>query len=245
MLFFYGGVVLQVICGIHAVKNGRYNWLWIILFFSFVGCLIYFFVEILPDLTSSTTHMTTEMAKTINPSGEIKRLRAEFDLCESIENRQELAAVHIRSGQYTEGIRLLEAGMTAALQDDPYFLSQLAHAYYLDKNYSRTCELFQRIKDYYGRFEKQEWHLLYAMALNKVGDIESARLEYDSLIKYYAGEEARCRYALLLKTLGEDGKAEELFKKIIQKCKISPGFYRKEHAKWLKLSLNELAYNKK
>jgi hypothetical protein len=234
-------VVLQVICGIHAVKNGRYNWLWIILFFSVVGCLIYFFVEVLPEISSSTSQMTTEMAKTLNPAGEIKRWKAEFELCESIENRQELAAAYMRAGQYAQATQLLEQGMTAVLKGDPYFLSQLAHAYYCQQDYNRARELLQDIKDHCGRFEKQDWHLLYAMSLNKVGETERARSEYDALTKYYAGEEARCRYALLLKNLGEEQKAKELFQKVVQKCKISPGFYRKEHAKWLKLALDELA----
>ena len=47
--FFLYGIVFQVLCAVHCVKTGRQNyWLWIILMFSLVGCLVYFIVEMLP-----------------------------------------------------------------------------------------------------------------------------------------------------------------------------------------------------
>lgn len=236
MIFFYAGIFFQVICGVHAVKTHRYNWLWIILFFSLIGCLIYFIVEILPELSASSARMGADVAKKMNPAGEIKRLQAEFELCESTDNRQSLADALVQNKMYDKAINLLEEGLNPSTRDDPYYLSQLAHAHYLSRSFVRTKELLGMVKALQGKFEKQDWHLLYAMALNKLGENELAVEEFDQLMKYSAGEEARCRYALLLKEKGEEEKANELFQKIIHKCKISPGFYRNENHMWLKIA---------
>ena len=44
MYGFYGWgsaiVIFQIICIVHAVRNGNTSWIWIILFFPFIGAIV-------------------------------------------------------------------------------------------------------------------------------------------------------------------------------------------------------------
>lgn len=46
---------VQVFFAVHAYRNGKTGWIFIILFFPMAGVLIYFFAEYLPDLRHGTT----------------------------------------------------------------------------------------------------------------------------------------------------------------------------------------------
>ena len=44
-------ITLQILCGLHVVKTGRpLYWLFIIIIAPFLGCLIYFVAEMLPEM---------------------------------------------------------------------------------------------------------------------------------------------------------------------------------------------------
>jgi hypothetical protein len=46
--FYIITIVLQAICVLHCVRRGRQNtWIWLIVFLPLIGCLIYFFTEII------------------------------------------------------------------------------------------------------------------------------------------------------------------------------------------------------
>ncbi|HEW98725.1 MAG: hypothetical protein DRR16_06130 [Candidatus Parabeggiatoa sp. nov. 3] len=55
-IFLILSLLIQIAFAIHVVKTGRDRmWLWIILIFSVLGCVVYFFAEILPELQNSRT----------------------------------------------------------------------------------------------------------------------------------------------------------------------------------------------
>jgi len=54
----------------------------------------------------------------------------------------------------------------------------------------------------------------YARALAMQGKNTEACAQYEALLAVYAGEEARCRYALLLQQMGQEERAQELFVKL-------------------------------
>ena len=53
-------------------------------------------------------------------------------------------------------------------------------------------------------------------ALEAEGRFDEAAQEYDALIGYYAGLEARTRYGLLLLKQGDPGKARRLFEEVVR-----------------------------
>ncbi len=77
---------MQILCAIHAVRNKRDNWIYIIIFFPGLGCVIYFFAEILPSLGGDPgmRKAGSTLGKIFNPGGDLKRLRREVEISNSI-----------------------------------------------------------------------------------------------------------------------------------------------------------------
>jgi hypothetical protein len=77
-------------------------------------------------------------------------------------------------------------------------------------------------------------------ALALQGKNEQAAAEYEKLARVYPGEEARCRYAVLLNEMGQREKAQSLFRAIVEAVKSSPSYVRRRQREWLKIAQQNL-----
>ena len=80
----------------------------------------------------------------------------------------------------------------------------------------------------------------YARALVLFGRTDEALRQFEAVVPRYPGEEARCRYALLLKQLGHNDRADTLFREIVDNVKHAPGYYRTRQAEWYRIAKQEL-----
>ena len=81
---------------------------------------------------------------------------------------------------------------------------------------------------------------MLARTYEELNDRENALTEYNNLLRLHSGEEARYRYALLLKILGRTQEARDLFKAIVAETRIQPKFYRRAQKKWVELAQKEI-----
>ena len=72
-------------------------------------------------------------------------------------------------------------------------------------------------------------------------DAAAAIHEYEAVVQGYPGEEARARFGLLLKRLGEHARARSLFQEILDRSDAAPQYYRREQQDWIALARRELA----
>ena len=77
-------------------------------------------------------------------------------------------------------------------------------------------------------------------SFEKSGDMDSALEEYKALADICHGEEARCRYALLLKKQGHFDKTKELFDLILNNARLYPKHYAKTEKQWVKIAQAEV-----
>lgn len=93
-------------------------------------------------------------------------------------------------------------------------------------------------------FRSHDRHLLYARSLEALGSIPQALEEYQALAPSFPGEEARWRYAQLLKQNGQNGQARQVLEEILLRTKRAPKYYRRKEQEWVKRAeqmLKELA----
>jgi hypothetical protein len=64
------------------------------------------------------------------------------------------------------------------------------------------------------------------------GKNDEAAREYARLVPYYAGEEARTRYAQLLDRMGRHDEARALYQQIVKNLDGAPSRYRKQQSEW-------------
>ncbi len=77
---------------------------------------------------------------------------------------------------------------------------------------------------------------MLARTYEELGDTERALEDYAKLLRSFSGEEARCRYALLLKKLGRQEEAARQFNEILKNARLSPKYYEKTQKGWIKIA---------
>jgi len=90
-------------------------------------------------------------------------------------------------------------------------------------------------------FQSQEGHLIYARALEGQGKVEAATHEYESLIGYFAGFEAKVRYALFLRKQGQVEKARALLEGVVATYKRQPRHAQTLNRDWYDVARRNLA----
>jgi hypothetical protein len=234
---------LQVAAAIHAVKSGRQQWLWIILFFPMIGCAVYFFSEVLPSLRGSPSlrRMGTDLIQLVDPGRSLRQLQEEVEVCDTFKNRQALARGLVAARRYDEAIGEYLRCLNGTFQDDPCALLELAHAYFCASRYGDATATLERLEKTAPKFRVDERQLLLARTFEQAGDRCRALEQYAAIADVAPGEEARCRYALLLEQSGQTEKACQVFRQILFRSRRSPYYYRRMQKEWIRIAKQRLA----
>lgn len=232
-------VLLQIACVVHAFKTGRpYWWFWVILIGGPIGCTAYLIVEVLPEMrrSPSVKRIGSDLATAVNPSRNVRRLEEELEITDTVKNRQLLAEAYSAAGRYEEATGMYRSCLKGFYEDDPPLMLGLATTQFLAEMYQETRESVEKLARVDAKFRPMERCLLLARTLEGLEDLDAALAEYEPLSRQYPGEEAKCRYAMLLDRTGQAEKAREIYRKILLNAKRSPRYYRKAQRHWINLA---------
>jgi hypothetical protein len=233
-------LVAQVFFAVHAIRQGKAWWLLILFFFPGVGVLVYFFAEYLPDVrTGGLRSAGKKLARRLNPAAEVKRLEDEVALSNTVNNRLALADAYLHAGRGDDAVALVRTCLAGIHEDDPRVLGALARAAHGAGQMEEARDAMERLKRQ-GTMLTASVQLLDARIAEDSGDLEGALRAYAVLARGAAGEEARCRYALLLKRVGRNDEAYAVFEEMLRHARVSSGHYRREEKKWLDVARREL-----
>ena len=236
-------LALDAACIVHALRARQpYYWFIIIISLPTIGAAIYFFSEILPDIAHSRAarEAASDLGKVIDPAREIREATAALRLTDTAENRKRLAEALYADERYDEARTMYETALDGAHADDPALMMGLTRALFGLKEYRAVCETLDRLRESNPDFESAEGHMLYARAREGMGDIEQALVEYESLAGYYPGEEARCRYGLLLQRSGDVDGARAQFEMVVRSVETAPKPYFRAQRDWYQVAKNNL-----
>ncbi|HEX9938994.1 MAG TPA: tetratricopeptide repeat protein [Longimicrobium sp.] len=235
-------LAVQVFFAVHCIRRGNPAWLLLIIFVPLVGSLVYFFVEYLPGMRVRGSIETTarKVKERLNPAAEIQRLQDQVALSNSLNNRLALARAYVRAGRTDEAIALYRDSLSGIYADDPLVLAELAFAYRTAEQTGEARETFERARA--NATTLRDDHLILSATIYEdAGDYEGALREYQAILsRPVIGDEARCRYALLLKHMGRTAEANALFDQIVRHARLSPGHYRKAQKQWIEIARKEL-----
>jgi hypothetical protein len=206
--------IIQFSFAFHAMKTGRgARWIMIIILAPVIGCLLYYFLEVFPHSREERTlrKHVRDIAKSLNPDGELKRRTEQVAVSASVDNRAALADECLEKGMFDEAIRLYESCLEGPHANDARILFACARAHFYNGGHRLAEEILGRLEKAHPRFRRDEALLLRARVLDALGDTQGATGIYDRLRDSYVGFEAKYRYGVMLKRLGQAEKAEELF----------------------------------
>ena len=205
------------------------------------GSIAYFIIEVFPDMAGSKTGRSAKrnVIEILNPDKDPNQAAADYSTIDTVENTIHLAQECLNKEMYNEANQLYNECLTGVHEYDPDIMFGLAESEYGLSNYDTTKSILDSLIAQNPDYKNQQAHLLYAKSLEQLGEIQLAFNEYETLDSYYLGSEPTYRLAMLLKKQGQDQKARELLKKIINKSDVFGGHYHRLHKPWVKLAKKE------
>ena len=240
MYYLYSLVpVIQIITAVHAIKTGRsWNWLWIILFFPFVGSVVYVIVEMGPDLRRFSFE---NVAEVFLPGRRLSNLREQVEISDTVENRKNLADHLVRNDRADEAADQYRYCLQGAFKDDPEITMDLCRALLSAKQYDELKDRLQMIERSHPGHQAADRELLYARLLDETGQSARAKDLYERLVELHGGLEPRYRLGHLLERSGERERARTVYTELLKRSKRLRRHFRREQRQWIGLTREGLS----
>lgn len=232
-------LIAQIACAVHVVRTGRNQvWIYLVIFVPVVGMAAYFFAEILPELIHSrpARQAVAGVEKAIDPGRGLRDALRRVQITPTAENKAALAAEYMRAGRPVEAIALYREALTGIHATDPGMMLGLARALFAAEKPAEAEAALDALLAANPGYNSPEAHLLYARSLEEQGKVDEAILGYETLVNYYPGQEARCRYGMLLQRSGRGIEARRVFEEICQLVEYGPRHQRREQREWYEIA---------
>ena len=219
-----GAIVLliQFCFAYHALKTGRpYWWIFVIMAFPVMGCVIYYFVEVFPGSREHrSAHKTArKLAKALQPDADLKRRAEEVEICGSVDNKRALAEECIAHSMHAEAMRLYESCLTGPFASDTSLVYGWARSAVEAGDWAKAAEAIARMRALDAKYRPNEVRLLEARVLEGKGENDAALAAYRELLPVFVGLEARYRYGALLSRLGQEQAAMQIYNEVLTHSK--------------------------
>ena len=227
---------LQILFAVHAWRTGRDQfWIFILLIFPGVGCALYFFAEILPEMLKGpeADRIKAWWAHRKDPDKDAREAWDALDAAPTVANRLRLAQVLMRRGDYDGVIVALQPALDGHFADDPAVLEGLAFAYQGKGALAPALDYAERACTHEAWVAKDYMQLLRARLTRANGMTDKAKALYAALVKHYPGEEARMDYAGLLAETGDAAGAQAIYADIVRRAPYAPPHYQDAQKEWI------------
>ncbi len=246
--------LVDIALAVHCVRSGR-SPLWILALgvASFMGGLsllvlagvwfAYLVTAVIPDFLRShgMRSFTGSVARAADPGRDYREKKRQAELTGSVDAKRALAEESIKRGLIDEAIGLYESAMQSPIgAGDPALLKGLARARMLAGEGAAAEALFLKLKALDPAAIDSDAELDYARALALQGKNDEALCQFEQITARYPGEEARARFALLLEQTGQTGRAQALFREILESVKGAPSHYRARQKEWTRIASQHL-----
>ncbi len=216
-------ILVAIFFAVHAVRNGRANyWLFVLLGFPFLGSVIYFFAEYLPEMRHSRIGRQAVSAVTsiVDPGRALREASADFERTPSADHRARLADALLASGQAKEALAHYRASLSGHHAKDAKLRLGLANAA-LSAGEPKVAA--QTLRDLFAD-EPERYAgapaLLFAQAHADAGDEAAALAAFDEAMTRHNSTETRCAHGLYLASRGRDARARELLDGVLRDSKL-------------------------
>lgn len=238
------GFVIKGLCFWHAIKTKQERyWLALIFFPPVFGCLAYIVINILPDVLASdeVRRAKKQVQQKIDPERDVRVGNKQLKISDTVANKLNLAKTLMARREPLQAVPLYLDALQGLYAHDPKIMLGLAEAHFAATQYQECREVLEQLMQHNPEFRSAEGHLLYAQSLQALGEWADAQHEYEAVVQYYAGPEAKCRFAELLIKRGDAGLAVQQLDDVLDTAELALPFYRKQHKTWLQWAKREKA----
>ncbi|MBI3666999.1 MAG: tetratricopeptide repeat protein [Acidobacteria bacterium] len=223
------GFLFQLLMLIHFFRRRPEGyWFFLILFLGPLGALIYFVMEVVPDLRLKPPAIARFERKRRRQW--LEHLAHEVP---TLETLQELGEIYAADGQHARAVELF----TRVLERDPDSREAL---YARGKSLVERGEIERAVADLEPVFRAEPAYHFYDAALTlaecceRLGRDEAARTTYQDVLGRTSISRAYYGYGRLLARLGETEKAREMMQQILAKKPTLPRYLRRQERPWFR-----------
>jgi len=228
-------IAIAIYFGVHAMRTGRnMYWLMILLVFPFLGSVVYFFAEYLPELRHSTVARKSARVVTslVDPRRELREAELAFDRTPTVDNRSRLAEALLARGEIDAAIEHFQACASGPYAKDAKFLRGLARAQIAGARHAAAAATLERLFADQPQEASGEAALWHAQALAEV-DEARALAAFDHASRVHDTTETLAAYGLYLARLGRDAEARAMLERVLHNGRVGTASSRELNRPWL------------
>lgn len=205
-MLLYLTLAFQAFCIYHAIKNRKaYYWIFIILFLSVIGCVIYLVTQVYNKRDVSI--IQERVTNILVPTKKVKALEKQLEFLDTYQNKVNLADAYFEMKDFYHAIKLYEDAAKDENQNNYYIKAQLVMAHYQAGHYEAAIAYAETLQEH-SEFEKSKAQFTYGLALEKIGRLDAAEAQLKKIDQRYDNYEERLVLAqfLLEREKMEEGK---------------------------------------
>ena len=215
-------LIPAIFFAVHAVRTGRnMYWIMILLMAPYLGSIIYFFAEYMPEMRHSTVARKSVRVVTslVDPNRELREARLGFDRTPTVDNRSRLAEALLARGDYAEAIEQFQACASGPYAKDVKFRRGLARAQLSAGRHAAAAATLEALMADSPRDAGADASLWLAQALTQVD--ETRALDAFAHASHVNNTtETQAAYGLYLASLGRDAQARPLLEGVLHNARV-------------------------
>lgn len=215
-------LIPAIFFGVHAIRTGRnMYWLMILFIFPFLGSVVYFLAEYLPEMRhSAVARKSAQVVKAIvDPKRELREARLAFERTPTVDNRSRLAEALLARGDHDEAIEQFQACASGPYSKDVKFRRGLARAQLAAGRHAAAAATLEALIADSPREAGSDASLWLAQALAQVDEARAlAAFEHASHV--HNSTETQAAYGVYLASLGRDAQARPLLEGVLHNARV-------------------------
>jgi hypothetical protein len=230
--FSWWGVLLQAFAIFHFFRRRPDTyWIFIILFFGWLGALVYIVAEVVPD-----AGMARQSFKVFPRRKRIHELESAILDNPSAGNYEELADLYLEEGRYGRARECYNKSISSRTDSpDPFYRRGIAEIRMGD--FAAAVPDLQHVVE---KDPKYDFHLaaaLLAHAYANTGQLQKADELFREVVKISTASETYYNYATFLLSQGRNEEARHWADAILKKKPTMPGYLRRRERPWFRRAM--------
>jgi hypothetical protein len=237
-------LILAVLCIVHAYQTGQERfWIFVVLFFPFIGSLAYIGAVFVPmALSSSGTQKSLRTLRdSVNPQRYLEAAERQLAMARTPENLFLYGEALVDLNRFEDAdVIMRELGQNPVYAEFPKFLLLCAK---IDIYLHRFQEALTTL-DRYREFSRSKLQgpalVLYSYAYEGLNDFDSAEAVFKETLDRIGGEELRYHYGEFLMRRGRRAEARNIFHQVVTRSEQMSRHYRSQEGQWIKKARQQL-----
>jgi hypothetical protein len=223
------GLVLQGLAIFHFIRRRPDGyWLWIIIFGSWLGALVYIAVEVIPD-----AGLLRDSFRIFPRRSRINQLRVMVEDNPAPANLEELGALYLEDKRYKEAKDCFDRAISSRADSiDAFYRRALAEMEL--KEYQPAISDLEGVVQQDFKYDFHRAAGLLAHAYAESGQAEKAANLFQRVTAISTSTEIQYYYAAFLASQGRQAEAQDWLERIKAKKRTMPSFQKRRERPWFR-----------